>query len=408
MNYDRPRYLKILNQSRNDGLIKVLTGIRQCGKSYILVNYFEKLKADYSLDQVLTYKLASRSNKAFRDKDKFEDELRSKITDNSKPYFIYIDEVQMCPGFEEMLLSVREDFPNVDFYITGSNSKMLSKDILEKLGTNGREIKVYPLDLEEFIDFYQRIGRLQENVDILEEYLNVGGMPSAVVNPDNAGGLFDSIKQTILIHDICDRYANVNEDVLKRVLEYICSSYGSPFSLDNAVKQIKNPSITKDVVQQYLGYLEDAFLLYPMKNIKTGLSSLNEEQDEIVKYYVVDHALACRIAGGFFNVGSRVENIVYINLLRNGINEISIGKKSNNQKEIDFTFQKNTERYLLQVTEKMDIESETEKREFDSFKGKKGENKLLITLRPYFGSYGKKYPEVQIVLLKDFLLGYKI
>ena len=407
MNFERPRYLKILNQSRNDGQIKVLTGIRQCGKSFILVKYFEKLKAEFPPEQVLIYKLASRNNKVFHDKDKFEDELRSRIIDDVNPYFIYIDEVQMCTGFEEMLLSLREDFPNADFYITGSNSKMLSKDILDKFDTNGREIRVYPLDLEEFIEFYKKIGRLQEDTDIIEEYLNVGGMPSAVVNPDNAGGLFDTIKQTVLMHDICDRYENVDEDVLRRVLEYICSTYGSPFSLDNAVNHINIPSITKDVVQKYLGYLEDAFMLYPMKNIKSGLSSLSEEQDEIVKYYVVDHALACRIASGIFNVGSRVENIVYINLLRNGINEISIGKKNNKQKEIDFTFEKNASRNLLQVTERMDIGSEAELREFDSFKEKRG-NKLLITLRPYFGTYGKNYPDVRIVLLKDFLLGYKI
>lgn len=404
INYERQYYLDRLEASKNNGLIKILTGIRQCGKSYILMKFFEKLRAIHPTDQVIEYKLAGSDKKLISDENNLEINIRNRINDKDD-FYIYIDEVQMYPDFVQMLISIKTDFPNVDFYVTGSNSKMLSSDIVRDLGTNGDEIKVFPLSLNEFENFCQLSGKIDLSGGIINKYYEFGGMPSVVLNPMGKNSAFKMIKETIIENDILSRHDDVDRKILDRLLRYISSTYGCSFSIQNIIDEFadNNISIKDEDISNYLSYLEDAFMIYPIYTISNGLDTL--DQNEPKKYYVIDHSLANYIGETVYNTGYMIENIVYIDLLRRDILNISIGRKTDNSKEIDFTYKTESIRHLVQVTEKMPIGSKAEQREFDSFIGKTG-SKLLITAEEYHGRRAEEFPDVKIVLLEDFLHGY--
>ena len=423
MEIKRDFYLKKLISRRNNGLIKVITGIRRCGKSYLLNTIFYNYLLENGVDENNIIRFAFDSaddlyligeslikidkEKRRVDPEKFMAYIRSKITDNGM-YYLLLDEVQMLDCFESVLNGyLRKD--NMDVYVTGSNAKFLSKDIITEFAGRGDEIHMYPLSFSEFMSVYKG-----DKYEGLSEYMLYGGIPSVVIREDfnDKIAALENLFGEIYISDIYKRNKVRNQGELEDLLNILSSSIGSltnPEKLKNTFRTVKKSKITANTVKKYLDYFEDSFLIESAQRYDIKGKAYIETPK---KYYFSDLGLRnARINFRQFEQTHAMENIIYNELRMRGysvdvgvvtIAENKGGKVIRKQLEVDFVCNLGSARYYIQSAytlpdeEKLLQETKPFRKIDDSFK------KIIVTK----DIVPKHYDEHGILTLNiyDFLL----
>lgn len=356
MEIKRDIYLNRLIRREKNGLIKIVTGVRRCGKSYLLFNLFHNYLLDKGVkeDHIIEIALDDRSNKELRDPDNMLKYVKKRIVDRDT-YYIILDEVQLLNEFEDVLNSFLH-IRNADVYVTGSNSKFLSSDVITEFRGRGDEIRIYPLSFREYSSVYE--GSADEAWD---DYFTYGGLPlilSRETAEEKAEYLM-SLFQKVYLSDIIDRHKVRNQEELDELVDIVASAVGSltnPLKLANTFKTVKKKTISDKTLKKYMDYLMDAFLVskavrYDIKGRKyIGSPS---------KFYFEDVGLRnARLNFRQMEENHIMENIIYNELRIRGYHvDVGLveqfGKNSENkttkkQLEVDFVATKGSERYYLQ------------------------------------------------------------
>lgn len=353
----RPHYLDILRTYRDVPLVKILAGIRRCGKSTILEMLREELlHSGVSSDHILSMRYTSENfDNGMSSKEMYQN-IKDQITDNTK-YYLLLDEVQEVDNWEKAVNSLLED-ANTDIYVTGSNSKLMSSEISTYLTGRYVSIPVYTLSFAEYLEF-KKNSTLSET-ELLNEYIRMGGFPivaSADFDERSSYQIVEGIYNSVITSDIAKRHQVKNLDLFNRVVKYIVENVGKTFSANAIVKFLKNEgrALSVETVYNYLEWLEKAFVIYRCQRYDLQGKSVLKTQE---KFYLADASLKYSIMG--FNtksIAAMLENIVYFELRRKGY-EVYVGKSG--KKEIDFVAVQRDERIYVQVCRKMPEESERE------------------------------------------------
>lgn len=355
MEINRNRYLNTLLRKRNNGLIKIITGIRRCGKSYLLGTIFKNALIDEGVPEnhILHMSLDSFENEKYLNPKEFYTWATEKITDN-KTYYFLLDEIQLMDRFESVLNGLNEK-PNVEVYVTGSNAKFLSKDIATEFAGRGDENHMYPLSFSEFKSVYNG-----DNQHALQEYMLWGGIPLVVLAAEeDKAKLLKTLFEETYIRDIILKHKIRNQRELEDLLNILSSSIGSltnPEKLMNTFRTVKKSKITANTIAKYIEYCEDSFLIESAKryDIK-GKAYIETPQ----KYYFSDLGLRNVRLGFRQNEPTHImENIIYNELKIRGF-EIDIGvvpvieknekaMSVKKQLEIDFICTMGMKKYYIQ------------------------------------------------------------
>lgn len=392
----RPYYIEMLKKYRNVPLVKVLAGVRRCGKSTVLEMLREDLKkSGIPKNHIIEMRYTSENfEDGMTHKDMYND-IKKKITDN-ECYYLLLDEVQEINGWEKTINSFLEN-ENTDIYVTGSNSKLMSSEISTYLSGRYIQIPVFTLSFAEYLDFKKSSKKSQK--DLLNEYIRQGGFPiTAVSNFDEKSvyQIVEGIYHSVITNDITKRHNISNFDLFNRVVKYVVENVGKTFSANAIVKFLKSEgrSLSVEAVYNYLEWLEKAFVIYRCQRYDLQGKAVLKTQE---KFYLADASLKYCIMG--FNpksVASMLENIVYFELLRKGY-KVYIGK--NETKEIDFVAVRRDERVYVQVCRNLPEESDREAAN-------------LLEIRDHYPKYIVTLDElasgningIKIVHLADFLL----
>ncbi len=405
----RDDYLKKLVDRMNNGMIKVVTGIRRCGKSYLLFEIFYNylLNNGVNNDHIITLQLDDRINIQYRDPDCLCEFIRSKIIDNEQ-YYILLDEVQFVRDFEDVLNSFLH-IKNADVYVTGSNAKFLSSDIITEFRGRGDQIYLSSLSFKEYFDYCEL-----DFDDAWNEYSMFGGMPYLLTcksNEQKINYLNNLFKETY-IKDIVNRNDIRNVEVLEDLLNVVSSSVGSltnPNKLSNSFKSTKNMIVAPNTIKQYLDYCVDSFLIqkayrYDVKGKKYI--------DTPLKYYFTDIGLR-NVRLGFRQQEEThiMENIIYNELVTRGfqvdVGVVTVGEKNENnnyvrkQLEVDFVCNLGYERFYIQSALNIDDVAKKAQEERSLLKIDDSFRKVIIVKRNI-----KKWKDengVLILGLKEFL-----
>lgn len=370
----RDYYLNKLIDYKDKDIIKIITGIRRCGKSFLLFKIFYDYLIETGINEenIIKINLESIRYEKLRNPNSLFEYLDNKIKNNKK-YYIFIDEIQLMDKFEDVVNGIKTDF-NCDLYITGSNSKLLSSEINTKLRGRGIEIKVYPLSFKEFYD-----GKTDKNT-AFNEYIKYGGLPyiNSLDKEYEKHEYLKMINDTVATKDIIDRNKIRNEEVFNAVIDLLCSQIGcyvSPNKIANTLVSNGFKTVDNDTVSNYLKYLCDAFLFY--KEVRYDLKG-KEYLKTLNKYYICDLGLRNqRLGYRQMEMTHIIENIVYLELLRRNY-QVDIGK--NKESEIDFVVRSHDDLYYIQVSLSIENES-TRMREENAFKGlDDGYKKIIITM----------------------------
>jgi len=364
----RDIHLKKLIDSKHNGMIKVVTGVRRCGKSYLLFNLFcQHLKKEgIADDHIIKVDLEDRRNKALRDPDALLNYIDSHMTDRQM-YYILLDEVQHVSEFEDVLNSYLK-IDNADVYVTGSNSKFLSTDVITEFRGRGDEIRIAPLCFREFMSVYQ--GTREKG---LEEYMLYGGLPKILEystverKTEYLKGLF---KKTYLT-DIKERYKIKNDDDLEELIDIVASSIGgltNPTKLENTFQTVKHSNISHTTIKSYLDMLQDAFLIE--KSVRYDIKG-RKYIDTPAKYYFADMGLRnARINFRQYEETHLMENLIYNELRLRGMS-VDVGVVVKNEKdangvsvrkqlEVDFVCNQGSQRYYIQSALRLPNEEKRE------------------------------------------------
>ena len=427
MEIRRDYYLEKLIKRKNNGLIKVVTGIRRCGKSFLLNNlfYHHLLESGVDTDHIIRFAFDSaddlhligesliQMNKEKRgaDPEKFTAYIRTKVADGGM-YYLLLDEIQMLDCFEAVLNGyLRKE--NMDIFVTGSNAKLLSKDIATEFAGRGDEIHMYPLSFSEFMSVYRG-----DKYTGLSEYMLYGGIPLVVLRDDanDKAAALENLFSEIYIRDICRRNRVRNVGELEDLLNILSSAIGSltnPEKLKNTFKTAKKSRITSATIQKYLTFFEDSFLIESAQRYDIRGKAYIETPK---KYYFSDLGLRnARINFRQFEQTHSMENVIYNELRMRGYHvDVGVvpiaekdaqGKATRKQLEVDFVCNLGSSRYYIQSAYSLPDEAKRaqEIRPFrkidDSFK------KIIITkdvVPPYYDEYG-----ILTLNIYDFLLDPK-
>lgn len=362
----RDEYLNRIIDRKENGLIKVITGIRRCGKSFLLFNLFYDylIESGVKEEQIITIALDDDTFVKYRDPDELSKYIRGKIV-NSDMYYILIDEVQYAITKDELknpeniklynVLNGLMRLRNVDIYVTGSNSKMLTKDVLTAFRGRGDEVRVYPISFKEYYSF---VGG--DKFDAYEEYALYGGMPLVLTKKSDADKMnyLHTLFTEVYFKDIVERYDIELPDVLSELTDDLCSSVGSltnASKISNTLQTVKNIKVSGTTVSNYLNYLIESFLFSNAKRYDVKGKKYFEYPS---KYYCADIGLRnARLNFRQQEETHIMENIIYNELLCReysvdvGVVEIvetSVGKRSKKQCEIDFVVNKGSKKYYIQ------------------------------------------------------------
>lgn len=393
----RQKYLDKLISQRDKDIVKVITGIRRCGKSVLLFDiYYDYLiSSGVDKDHIIKTNLETKRNEVLRNSDALYNAIVNQITDDSR-YYVFIDEIQLVDDFEDVVNGLRIDY-NCDIYITGSNSKLLSKDINTKMRGRSIEIKVYPLSFSEYYDFYGGDKR-----QCFNSYLMYGGLPYLLSESDNKNRVeyLNMICETVVSKDIVERHGIRQENLFEAVINFLCSNIGSYVSANKIAATLKSNGynkVTPDTIGNYLEFVCDAYLFYKAQRYdikgKQYLKTLN-------KYYISDLGIRnSKLNYRQIEITHSLENLVYLDLIRRGY-IVDIGK--NNTKEIDFVARDNKNLYYIQVAYTLSDPAKNEQ-EISSFYGlDDGYKKIVITMdNDPFVNLEKGYKKINVL---DFLL----
>ena len=406
---DRNLYLDKLIKRKNNGMIKVITGIRRCGKTYLLFELFYEylLNSGVDKDHIIKIALDDRINKKYRNPDVLCEYVHDLIKDN-QTYYILLDEVQMVPEFEDVLNSFLH-VKNADVYVTGSNAKFLSKDIITEFRGRGDQVHLYPLSFAEFMS-----GKETDRQQGWYEYTMYGGLPKLLEienEEDKSGYLRDIFKETY-IKDILERNDVRNPAEMEELLDYLSSAIGgltNPKKLADTFKTVKNVSVHPDTIKTYLDYFEDSFLIskasrYDVKG-KRYISTP-------MKYYFTDCGLRnVRINFRQYEETHIMENVIYNELLIRGYH-VDVGmveftrkdeekRRVQKQLEVDFVCNQGSKRIYIQSALALPTQ-EKEEQEQLSLKAINDSFKKVIIVKDGPTHYNES--GILILNLFDFLL----
>lgn len=401
MYINRQKYLDKLISQKDKDIVKVITGIRRCGKSVLLFNiyYDYLLSIGVKKENIIKINLETKRNEGLRDADALYNAVVEQIITDEK-YYVFIDEIQFVDGFEDIVNGLRVDY-NCDVYITGSNSKLLSKDINTKMRGRSIEIKVYPLSFAEFYAYYGGDKR-----QCFNNYLMYGGLPYLVTEDDNKNKVeyLKMICDTVVGKDIIDRHGIRQGNLFEAVIEFLCSNIGSYVSANKIADTLKSngySKVTHDTIGNYLDFVCDAYLFYKAQRYdikgRQYLKTLN-------KYYISDLGIRnSKLNYRQIEITHSLENIIYLDLIRRGY-IVDIGK--NNVKEIDFVARDDKNLYYIQVAYTLS-DPEKNEQEVSSFYGlDDGYKKIVITMDDDpFVNLKNGYKKVNVF---DFLLNDNI
>lgn len=409
MEVKRKTYTDRLLSRRHNGLVKIVTGVRRCGKSYLLFNLFRKCLLEQGVkdDHIIAIALDDYENRAFLDPEKLYNEVKRRIVD-SDMYYILLDEIQLVPEFESILNGFLH-IQNADSYVTGSNSKFLSSDIITEFRGRGDEVRVYPLSFAEYSSVYE--GSSQ---DAWNEFCRFGGMPGllAVKDQKEKEEYLRKLFEQTYFSDIISRYNLRANEEIGELMDVIASSIGSltnTLKLTNTFNSEKKLHISNNTLSSYVGYMEDAFLVERCKRYDVrGKRYISTP----LKYYIVDIGLRnARLNFRQADYGHIMENVIY-NELRNrgfsvdvGLVDVRIrenGELVRKQLEVDFVVNQADRRYYIQSAYELGTEEKNRQERLSLLKIGDSFKKILVqkdSVIPFHDDNG-----FLVVGLTDFLL----
>lgn len=392
----RPQYLETLRKYRDVPLVKILAGVRRCGKSTILEMLRDDLLQNGAAeDHIICMRYTSQAFDSGMTSGDMYDAIKGKMTGPGR-YYLLLDEVQEIEGWEKAVNSLLED-ADTDIYVTGSNSKMMSGEISTYLTGRYVSVPVYTLSFAEYISFKKESR--QSTGELLSEYIRMGGFPIVALgdfDEHSAYQIVEGIYDSVITNDITRRHNITNYELFSRVVRFIVENVGKTFSANTIVRFLKSEgrSLSVEVVYNYLQWLEKAFVIYRCERYDLQGKSVLKTQE---KFYLADPSLKYCIMG--FNpkgIAAMLENIVYFELLRRDY-DVYIGK--NADKETDFVAIRRGERIYVQVCRRLPEESDREVAN-------------LLAIKDHYPKYVVTLDElacgningVKIVHLADFLL----
>lgn len=352
---DRPLYLNKLMSWKDKDIIKVITGIRRCGKSRILDSFALKLKEQgITEEQIIHLNFEEMGDEQISDAKTLHDMIDSRLKANKdKMTYIMLDEVQKIPEWEKAVASLRLR-KNADLYLTGSNAYMLSSELATFLSGRYVEIKMLPLSFKEFLTFHKFPNDMSMERKFAL-YIKFGGMPSLKdfdFSERQSYEVLDGIYNTVLVKDVASRAKNTNTQVIEKIIHFLADNIANISSVNSITNTLYSEksieSKNNSYVNDCIGLLEKAFIFYPVQRYDVKGKELLRSLE---KYYIVDNGLRYRILNRVSDNGRILENIVYFELLRRGYT-VFIGKYED--KEIDFIATKQDEKLYIQVNDRMD------------------------------------------------------
>lgn len=410
MIFERKHYLKQLVSSEGNGMIKVITGIRRCGKSFLLFNIYKRhlLERGVPANHIIEVNLEDRRSKRLRNPDTLLEYIDSNITDKEKHY-ILLDEIQLVPEFEDVLNSYLQ-VENTEVFVTGSNAKFLSKDVITEFRGRGWEIRVRPLS---FMEFYAQVGG--EKQEVLENYYMYGGLPAVaqLEKPIDKQNYLKEIFETVYLKDVLQRNHLRNADGMRELVRILASSMGSSMNVQriaNTFKSASNIEIGANTISHYIEHLQDSFIIsealrYDVK----GRKYIGTE----TKYYFEDLGIRNAIIGfRQIEFNHTMENVIYNELCRMGYSvdvglvetfgTNSKGKTMRKNLEIDFVVNRHDKRIYIQSAYRMPNDAKRDQEMASLRSVKDGFAKILIEGDRYVTHYNDD--GLLVMGLYDFLL----
>lgn len=396
---DRPLYVNRIMAYVDTPFVKVLSGVRRCGKSTILKMIMKGLRArGIPEERIVSYRFDSMEYEDMSAKQMYA-ELKSRLASDGKTY-LFLDEVQEISGWEKVVNSIATDF-DVDLYVTGSNSRMMSSEISTHLTGRYIAFQIYTLSFAEYLTFKARYAEVGKPREELAEYIRLGGFPATHLQPytqDEVYTIVRDIYNSTIFSDIVRRNQVRKIDQLERVVKYTFSNVGNTFSAKTISDYLKSEHRTLDneTVYSYLEKLEKAYLLHRCSRYDLQGKEMLKTQE---KFYLADTALRYSVLGYQpDSVAASLENVVYLELCRRGY-KVMIGKTP--EGEIDFVAVRQNEKVYVQVTQEIRSEK-TEKREYER----------LLAIRDNYPKYvlrtdafaGGNYEGIKTMHVADFLL----
>lgn len=392
----RPHYIEIFRTYRDVPVVKILAGIRRCGKSTLLEMLADDLERNgVAADHIVKISYTSEElGDGMTDKEMYRG-VTEQMTDSGQ-YYLLLDEVQEVAGWEKAVNGLLEK-KNTDIYVTGSNSKLMAGEISSYLSGRYVTIPVYTLSFAEYLDFKASTGRTPR--ELLPEYLRLGGFPIVALHQfeeEAAYQIVEGIYHSVISNDITRRHDIKNVDLFNRVVKFIVENVGKTFSANAIVKFLKSEgrALSVETIYNYLEWLEKAFVIYRCQRYDLKGKSVLKTQE---KFYLADTSLKyCMMGFQPESVAAVLENVVYFELRRRGY-DVYIGK--NEAKEIDFVAVRRDERIYVQVCRNLPQESDRE-------------TANLLEIKDHYPKYVVTMDElaagnidgVKIVHLSDFLL----
>lgn len=396
----RPLYLNRIMKYVDTPFVKVITGTRRSGKSTILKMIMQKLieEKGVSKEQIVSYRFDSMEYDGMSAKDMY-DILKNKLQAGKKTYF-FLDEMQEITGWEKVVNTLASDY-DVDLYVTGSNSRMMSSEISTYLTGRYVSFRVYTLSFSEYLEFKSHYTKLGSNNEELASYIRLGGFPAThlqAYGEDEVYTIVRDIYNSTVFSDIVKRNQIRKVDQLERIVKYVFNNVGNTFSAKSIADYLKSEKRTLDneTVYSYLEKLEKAYILHRCARYDLQGKELLKTQE---KFYLADTSLRYSVLGyNADTVASSLENVVYLEMCRRGYT-VNIGKIDNG--EIDFVATRQNEKLYVQVTQEITSEK-TEHREYDR----------LVEIKDNYPKYvlrtdeftGGNYEGIKTMHVADFLL----
>lgn len=380
--------------------VKILTGVRRCGKSTILKIIMEKLHKEHGvpMERIISYRFDSMEYEDMTAKQMYQ-ELKSRLCPDGKTYF-FLDEMQEIQGWEKVVNSLASDF-DVDLYVTGSNSRMMSSEISTYLTGRYIAFRIYTLSFQEYLSFKRQYAKVEDIHKEFANYLRLGGFPAThlrAYEQEEVYTIVRDIYNSTIFSDIVKRNQIRKVDQLERIVRYTFNNVGNTFSAKSISDYLKaeRRSLDNETVYSYLEKLEKAYLLHRCSRYDLNGKEILKTQE---KFYLADTSLRYSVLGYHDDtVASSLENVVYLELCRRGYT-VYIGKTGDN--EIDFVATRQNEKLYVQVTQRIESEK-TEKREYER----------LLEIRDNYPKYvlrtdefvGGNYEGILTMHVADFLL----
>lgn len=397
---DRPLYLDKIMPFVDTPFVKILTGVRRCGKSTILKMIIKKLREEKHVDdeQILSYRFDSMEYEDMTTKELYL-ELKSKIIQSKKTY-LFLDEIQEIEGWEKVVNTLASDF-DVDIYITGSNSRMMSSEISTYLTGRYITFHIYTLSFEEYLMFKKSYTTLKDLKQEFSQYVRLGGFPATHLqdySQDEVYTIVKDIYNSTIFSDIVRRNQVKKIDQLERVVKYTFNNIGNTFSAKSISNYFKSEQrkIDNETVYSYLEKLQKAYILHKCSRYDLQGKDILKTQE---KFYLADVSLRYSVLGYTVDsIAASLENIVYLELKRRSY-DVYIGKIKD--KEIDFVATKQNEKIYVQVTQEIKSEK-TQKREYEQLLEIRDNYPKYVVMADNFA--GGNYEGIKTMNIVDFLL----